>query len=194
METEKRIEISKNYKSVFQEELFNAMKRSKNHKDLKREIVNLKRLFLDKEMIVNVEKPYEANYESQRQFLEKNKIDHETKIEDSEDLFSQDHKKLMKENMNLIRIINDLERENKEIEEKSIDDFINPKKTVVKNRQHFKESLPHFTKRSGSNEHLELELKKEIELLEQKIQVRKMEIKENAIKQKKNQNNSALNN
>jgi len=194
METEKRIEISKNYKSVFQEELFNAMKRSKNHKELKREIVNLKRLFLDKEMIVNVEKPYEANYESQRQFLEKNKIDHETKIEDSEDLFSQDHKKLMKENMNLIRIINDLERENKEIEEKSIDDFINPKKTVVKNKQQFKESLPHFTKRSGSNEHLELELKKDIELLEQKIQVRKMEIKENLIKQKKNQNNSALNN
>ena len=120
------------------------MKRSKNHKDLKREIVNLKRLFLDKEMIIHVEKPYEANYESQRQFLEKNKIDHETKIEDSEDLFSQDHKKLMKENMNLIRIINDLERENKEIEEKSIQEFINPKKTNFKAKQQlfFSQSNP----------------------------------------------------
>ena len=170
------------------------MKRSKNHKDLKREIVNLKRLFLDKDMIIHVEKPYEANYESQRQFLEKNKIDHENKIEDSEDLFSQDHKKLMKENMNLIRIINDLERENKEIEMKSIEDFINPKKTKtnVKAKQQVKEPLLHFSEFSGSNEHEELDLKKEIEQIEQKIQVKKMEIKENLMKNKKHQNNPSF--
>ena len=145
-------------------------------------------------MIIHVEKPYEANYESQRQFLEKNKIDHETKIEDSEDLFSQDHKKLMKENMNLIRIINDLERENKEIEEKSIQEFINPKKTNFKAKQQLKKGLPHFSKKNGSNEHLEVELKKEIEEIEQKIQVKKMEIKESSMKPKKNQNASVNNN
>ena len=44
---------SRNYvdKKLFQENLYNSMKRAKNHKDCKRELVLLKRNFLDKEKI-----------------------------------------------------------------------------------------------------------------------------------------------
>ena len=73
--TEKRIENLRKYKKIFQENLYNSMKRARNHKDCKRELVLLKRNFLDKEKVDKIVKPFESNYELQREFLEKN-VDH----------------------------------------------------------------------------------------------------------------------
>ena len=93
------------------------MKKARNHKDCKRELVLLKRNFLDKEKIDNIEKPFEANYELQREFLEKNVDHYKNKISKLNDLFVNDHNKVMKEKRQLIDIVNQLEKEKKEIEE-----------------------------------------------------------------------------
>jgi len=124
IKTKTRIAKLKSYKKIFQEALYNAMHRAKNKKDLKKELVTLKRLFLEKEDIEAVEKPYESNYESQRQFLENNINENKTKQKSAQGLFSKDHQKLMKENMNLIKIVNELEREKKDIEGKSVDQYM----------------------------------------------------------------------
>ena len=115
--TEKRIEELRKYKKLFQENLYNSMKKARNHKDCKRELVLLKRNFLDKEKIDNIEKPFEANYELQREFLEKNVDHYKNKISKLNDLFVNDHNKVMKEKRQLIDIVNQLEKEKKEIEE-----------------------------------------------------------------------------
>ena len=115
--TEKRIEELRRYKKLFQENLYNSMKRAKNHKDCKREYVLLKRNFLDKETIKNVEKPFELNHESQREFLEKNVDHYKGKINTMNKIFVNDHSKVMKEKRQLISIENQLEKEKREIQE-----------------------------------------------------------------------------
>ena len=93
------------------------MKRAKNHKDCKRELVLLKRNFLDKEKIENVEKPFESNHELQREFLEKNVDHYKGKINTMNKIFVNDHSKVMKEKRQLISIENQLEKERREIQE-----------------------------------------------------------------------------
>ena len=115
--TEKRIEELRKYKKLFQENLYNSMKRAKNHKDCKRELVLLKRNFLDKEKIDNVEKPFESNHELQREFLEKNVDHYKGKINTMNKIFVNDHSKVMKEKRQLISIENQLEKERREIQE-----------------------------------------------------------------------------
>ena len=115
--TEKRIEELRRYKKLFQENLYNSMKRAKNHKDCKRELVLLKRNFLDKEKIDNVEKPFESNHELQREFLEKNVDHYKGKINTMNKIFVNDHSKVMKEKRQLISIENQLEKERREIQE-----------------------------------------------------------------------------
>ena len=115
--TEKRIEELRRYKKLFQENLYNSMKRAKNHKDCKRELVLLKRNFLDKEKIENVEKPFESNHELQREFLEKNVDHYKGKINTMNKIFVNDHSKVMKEKRQLISIENQLEKERREIQE-----------------------------------------------------------------------------
>ena len=139
--TEKRIEELRNYKKIFQENLYNSMKRARNHKDCKRELVLLKRNFLDKEKIDNIEKPFESNYELQREFLEKN-VDHiKNKISKMNDLFVNDHNKVMKEKRQLIEIVNQLEKEKKEIKENDTNDKIS---SITKPKTKLKSDVPRF--------------------------------------------------
>jgi WD40 repeat protein len=178
-DTEKRIEKLKNYKKLFQESLYHSMKRAKDHKGLKKELVNLKRLFLDKEFIEMVEKPYESNYESQRQFFENNITDYKQKIENTQKLFGQDHQKIMRENMNLIKIVNELEREKKDIESIPHDSY-NPNKpsSILKPKASIKENLPLFAKgNSSSNEQQATLLKKELYEIEKELQLIKLKQK-----------------
>lgn len=145
-DTEKRITKLKVYKKIFQESLYNAMKRSKNHKDLKKELVTLKRLFLDKDDIEAVDKPYEANYESERQFLENNIEENKTKLGNAQNLFDKDHKKLMKENKDLIYIVNVLEREKSDIQSKTVEQYMNNEKSANLAKTNFikKPQIPKF--------------------------------------------------
>lgn len=185
-DTEKRIEKLKNYKKLFQESLYNAMKRAKNHKDLKKELVTLKRLFLDKESIEMVEKPYESNYESQRQFLENNITDFKGKIDNTQRIFTQDHNKLMRENMNLISLVNELEREKKDIESQPFDSYATTNKStnLMQPKTSIKASLPMFNTGSSSLEQKAYDLKKEIYEIEKELQMIKMEGKHKKDKKK----------
>ncbi|MCQ2818127.1 MAG: hypothetical protein MJ252_12750 [archaeon] len=115
--TEKRIAKLDAYNRLFQESLYNSMKRAKNHKDCKRELVLLKRNFLDKDNIENIDKPFETNYEQQRKFLEENVAQYKTKISHVINLFGSDYKKVMVEKKKLIEIVNQLKKEEKEIKE-----------------------------------------------------------------------------
>jgi len=184
-DTEKRISKLRSYKKIFQEALYNAMNRSKNHKDLKKELVILKRLFLDKEDIEAVEKPYEANYESQRQFLENNINENKTKAKSAQGFFNKDHQKLMKENMNLIKIVNELERERFDIEGKSADQFNSTDKNsnIFKNSTAKKPQLPKF---GGNNsyENRIKSLKESLLEVEKDIQSLKMHKKKKAQEEK----------
>jgi hypothetical protein len=141
--TEKRIEELRNYKKLFQENLYNSMKRARNHKDCKKELVLLKRNFLDKEKIENVEKPFESNYELQREFLEKNVDHNKNKISKLNDLFVNDHNKVMKEKRQLIDIVNQLEKEKKEIE---VNDYRKDKiESITKPKPKLKADVPKFS-------------------------------------------------
>lgn len=178
-DTEKRIDKLRDYKKLFQESLYMAMKRAHNHKDLKKELVNLKKFFLDKESIDMVDKPYETNYESQRQFLENNISDYKLKIENTQKLFTQDHQKLMRENMNLIKIVNELEREKKDIESIPVESFINPNKNnmLLKGKVKQKALLPAFNVGSSSLERRAYDLKRE--LYEMEIEIQLLKAKQN---------------
>jgi chromosome segregation ATPase len=139
--TEKRIESLRNYKKIFQENLYNSMKRARNHKDCKRELVLLKRNFLDKEKVDKIVKPFESNYELQREFLEKN-VDHiKNKISKMNDLFVNDHNKVMKEKRQLIEIVNQLEKEKKEIKENDTNEKIS---SITKPKTKLKSDVPRF--------------------------------------------------
>ena len=141
--TEKRIEELRKYKKLFQENLYNSMKRARNHKDCKRELVILKRNFLDKEKIDNVDKPFESNYELQREFLEKNVDHYKNKISKLNDLFVNDHSKVMKEKRQLIEIVNQLEKEKKEIEQS--DAYKSDKASAIsKPKTKLKADVPRF--------------------------------------------------
>lgn len=170
-ETERRIERLKNYKKLFQESVYHAMKKAKNHKDLKKELVNLKRLFLDKEFIEIVEKPYETNYELQREFLENNVEHYNSKIRATRKIFNQDHSKVMRENMKLIDIVNKLEKEKKEIEVES-DEELKKSRTHGKTKLISKPQVPKFgLKDDGSIRQKEAQLMKELFELEKEIQL-----------------------
>ena len=91
------------------------MKKVKNHKELKRELIKLKELFLDKEYIEQLEKPFDTNPDLQRHFLETAINDYKLKLDNGRLLLSQDFNKIMRENRKLITIVNELEQERNEI-------------------------------------------------------------------------------
>lgn len=114
-DTEKNIEKLQNYKKLFQDSLYHSMKKVKNHKELKKELIKLKELFLDKEYIEQLEKPFDSNPELQRHFIETSIIEYKLKIDNGRLLQSQDFNKIMRENRKLLTIVNELEQEKKEI-------------------------------------------------------------------------------
>ena len=139
----KQIEELRRYKKLFQENLYNSMKMAKNHKDCKRELVLLKRNFLDKEKIDNVEKPFESNHELQREFLEKNVDHYKGKINTMNKIFVNDHSKVMKEKRQLISIENQLEKERREIQE--ADTYKSEKVSgITKPKGKLKSDVPRF--------------------------------------------------
>lgn len=169
-DTEKRIQKLKNYKKIFQTSLHNSLLKAGTHKEYKKELVILKRLFLDKEFIEVVEKPHESNYESQRQYLEKSIDDYKSKIESKQKLFGQDHAKLMRENMNLINIVNELEREKKEVE---LTSYVSEKKlnNPLKGKTTSKPGLPVFDRSKNNLEQKSYNLEKELFEIEKEIQL-----------------------
>jgi len=189
--TEKLIEQNKNYKRMFQDALHHAMN-AKSNKELKRELVNLKRMFLDKDDLVTSDKPNEKNYDNRRQFLENNIEEQKNKLKNAQNLFFKDHEKLMFENMNLIKIVNELEKDKKEIEGKSIDQFLNPDKNAFKSGN----KKPELPRIGGNNSHENkiralrdqvLEIEKEIQLI---IMANKKKEKEDKVKEGKNRSKS----
>jgi len=187
-DTEKRIQKLKNYKKIFQTSLHNSSLKATCHKEYKKELVILKRLFLDKEFIEVVEKPHESNHEAQRQYLEKSIDDFKNKIESKQKLFGQDHAKLMRENMNLINIVNELEREKKEVE---LSSYVSEKKmnNPLKAKTILKPELPVFNRSKNNGEQKSFNLEKELFEIEKEIQLirikqRKEEEKENERKKK----------
>ena len=184
--TEKNIDKIKNYKKLFQEQLYNSMKQAKNHKDLKKELVVLKRLFLDKEFIEVVEKPYESNFESQRQFLEDNITNYGKKINDTQSLFTQDYQKIMRENKKLLTIVNELEKEIKEIKVTSNDYKMSKTASVMRPRNYAKPILPIFVKtEDSSNDQKAIKLKKQLFEFEKEIQYVRETRKKDKIKMDK---------
>ena len=116
VECESRIDKLRKYKKLFKEALYQASLKANNFKQLKKRIVELKRWFLDKEHIEELEKKSDdSDYDKQRDFLEENNKNDKEKILSTQKLFNQDHQKLMRENMNLIKIVNELKREHNEI-------------------------------------------------------------------------------
>ncbi len=187
-DTEKRIQKLKNYKKIFQTSLHNSSLKATCHKEYKKELVILKRLFLDKEFIEVVEKPHESNHEAQRQYLEKSIDDFKNKIESKQKLFGQDHAKLMRENMNLINIVNELEREKKEVE---LSSYVSEKKmnNPLKAKTILKPELPVFNRSKNNGEQKSFNLEKELFEIEKEIQLirikqRKEEEKEKERKKK----------
>lgn len=184
--TEKSIDKIKNYKKLFQEQLYHSMKKAKNHKDLKKELVLLKRLFLDKEFVDVVEKPYESNYESQRQFLEDNITNYGKKISDTQSLFTQDYQKIMRENKKLLTIVNELEKEIKEIKVTANDFKMNKTAVSLRPRYNAKPSLPMFNKtEDSSNDQKAIKLKKQLFELEKEIQNVREKRKKDKLKEDK---------
>jgi cilia- and flagella-associated protein 57 len=114
-DTEKNIEKLQNYKKLFQDSLYHSMKKVKNHKELKKELIKLKELFLDKEYIEQLEKPFDNNPELQRHFIETSINEYKLKLDNGRLLLSQDFNKIMRENRKLLTIVNELEQERKEI-------------------------------------------------------------------------------
>jgi len=169
-DTEKRIQKLKNYKKIFQTSLYTSILKAGNHKEYKKELVKLKRFFLDKEFIENVDKPHESNHEAQRQYLEKSIDDYKSKIESKQKLFGQDHSKLMRENMNLINIVNELEREKKEVE---LSSYVSEKKmnNPLKAKTLNKPGLPVFDRNKNNLEQKSFNLEKQLFEMEKEIQL-----------------------
>ena len=169
-DTEKRIQKLKNYKKIFQTSLYGSLLKANVHKEYKKELVILKRLFLDKEFIEVVEKPHESNHESQRQYLEKSIDDYKSKIESKQKLFGQDHSKLMREEMNLINIVNELEKEKKEVE---LSSYVSEKKlnNPLKAKTAVKNALPVFDRSKNNTEQKSFTLEKELFEMEKEIQL-----------------------
>lgn len=198
-DTEKRIHKLKNYKKIFQTSLYSSILKAGNHKEYKKELVKLKRFFLDKEFIENVEKPHESNHEAQRQYLEKSIDDYKSKIESKQKLFGQDHSKLMRENMNLINIVNELEREKKEVE---LSSYVSEKKmnNPLKAKTINKPDLPVFDRNKNNLEQKSYTLEKQLFEMEKDIQLikikRKKEEEKEREKKKKElkEKNRAINN
>ena len=191
--TEKQIEQNKAYKRMFQDALHHAMN-AKTNKELKKELVNLKRMFLDKDELDGVDKQNTKNYDNRRQILENSIDEQKNKLRNAQNLFFKDHEKLMFENMNLIKIVNELEKDKKEIEGKSIDQFINPDKSSTKPGGVTKK--PDLPKIGGMNSHENkvrslrdevLEIEKEIQLI---IMEKKKKEKEDKNNEKKNRSKS----
>ena len=198
-DTEKRIHKLKNYKKIFQTSLYNSSLKANNHKDYKKELVILKRLFLDKEFLDIVEKPHESNHETQRQYLEKSIDDFKSKIESKQKLFGQDHSKLMRENMNLLNIVNELEREKKEVEmsayvsEKKLNNPLKAKTTVKPLLPPFNRSKNNLEQRSYNFEKELFEIEKEIQVIKIKQKKEDEREKDRKKKEMKEKNKGTLN-
>ena len=140
------------------------MKRVKNRKDCNRGLVLSKRNFVDVEKIKSVEKPLQSNYELQREFLEKNADNYKNKIERLNDIFKNDHERVMKEKRQLISIKNQLEKDKKEANKT---DNYNSKKLLGMNKSKgkIKPGVPKFPyskkkkTEDNNNEDDELKLK-----------------------------------
>jgi len=194
--TDKLIEHYKMYKRAFQDALHHAVQ-AKTNKELKKELIHLKRVFLDKDELDAADKPNERNYDNRRQFLENNIEEQKNKLKNAQNLFLKDHEKLAFENMNLIKIVNELERDKKEIESESVDQFLKPdkEKNVLKGSGLPKKpDLPriggknsHENKVRGLREKL-VEIEKEIQLINM---ANKKKEKEEKLKEKKRSKSQA---
>jgi WD40 repeat protein len=172
IETEKSIEKLKNYQKLFQEELYHAIKHSKNHKDFKKELVKLKSLFLDKEFISFIEKPLASNYDSLRHFYEDNITNYRTKISNTQKIFTQDYQKIMRENKKLLTIVNELKKEIKEIKKDPNDVSMNKTAAILRPKASLKPIMPIFSNdKDSSNEQKILRYKKELFEIEKDIQL-----------------------
>lgn len=191
IECEQKIERLKKYKKLFKQALYQASLKANNYKLLKKRIIELKRWFLDKDYIDELEKTSDdSDYDKQRDFLEENNKNNKEKIRSTQKLFGQDHQKLMRENMNLIRIVNELEREQHEIDLRDAslnNDNNHYSKSLSKPKNRF--NIPAFSQGSSSLGQREKELKKELLEIEKKIQMipllRKKDKKDKEEKEKK---------
>ena len=165
---ENEIQRFRNYKNIFRIALYNSCMKRSNHKELKKELIKLKRMFLDKEFIENEDKPQENNYESMRKLYEGKIFDLDMKLKNNQGLFAQEHSKLMRENMNLIIINNLLEKEKKAIEENS-QDLMSENAKVAHTKQK-KDFIPKVNKVLTPEDKMIEELKEEIMNVEKQIQ------------------------
>lgn len=169
---EQQILKNKKYIKLFKQALYQSSLRATTYKSLKKRIIELKRWFLDIDYIEELEKTSDdSDYEKQRDFLEENNKNNKEKIRSTQKLFGQDHQKLMRENMNLIRIVNELERELHEID---IRDNENSENFKLKdfNKNKIKVPLPSINNGGVSSlGQKEKELKRELLEIEKKIQM-----------------------
>jgi len=168
IECERGIERLKHYKKLFKQALFQASLKAGSYKHLKRRIVELKKWFLDKDYIEQLEKTSDdSDYETQREFLEENNKNNKEKIRSTQKLFGQDNQKLMRENMNLIKIVNELEREQCEIKQKNFNH--EDKEVSLRGKAKSKLSVPVFSQGSSSLSQKEKDLNKELMETEKEI-------------------------
>lgn len=190
IEREDKIDKLRKYKKLFKQALYQASQKASNYKLLKKRIIELKRWFLDKEHIDELEKiSDDSDYDKQRDFLEENNKNNKEKIRSTQKLFGQDHQKLMRENMNLIRIVNELEREKHEIDLKSTVSTNQDSQYSKSYKLKMKNTLPIFSQGSSSLSQKEKDLTKELLEVEKKIQMipqmKKKEKKDKEEKEKK---------
>ncbi len=164
--SEKTILKLKNYIKLFQDYLYSSLKNPKNHKDLKKVLVKLKILFLDKEIIENMDRPFESNFDSQRNSYESSISEFKQKLENGRIRLSQEFNKIMRENRKLLTIVNELELEKKEVISNRYDVS---KSMNIRNRINLKESLPNIFKKDRTSERIILDLKNELFELEKEI-------------------------
>jgi len=169
LDCEKEIDKLKNYKKLFKHALYLASTKAGSYKQLKRRIVELKKWFLDKEYITQLEKTSDdSDYETKREFLEENIKNNKDKIRTTQKLFSQDYQKLMRDEKNLIRTLNILEREQHEI---NLKDFSKSENSglSLKGKSKSKVSIPESNSGAFSLNRKEKELRNELHETEKKI-------------------------
>jgi WD40 repeat protein len=183
--SEKTIEKLKNYIKLFQDYLYSSLKLPKNHKDLKKELVKLKTLFLDKDFIENMDTPFESNFDVQRNNYESAISEYKQKLENGRIRLSQEFNKIMRENRKLLTIVNELELEKKEVISNRYDVS---KSMQIRNKITLKENLPCIFKKDRTSERIIYDLKNELFELEKEIilvkEYKRKELIRNARKKK----------
>lgn len=182
IELKKDIEKLQRYKKLFKHALYQSSLKAGNYKQLKKRIIDLKCWFLDKDFIIALEKNAEDDdYDNQREFLEENNKNNKEKIRSTQKLFTQDHYKLMRENRNLIRIVNELEREHYEISKKNINE---EESDFLKNdKKRKKESIPVVSQGCSSLTTKEKQIIHELNEVEKEIVM--INLKKKKLKKKK---------